>query len=60
VSPVTVIASGLYRFARSAEIELLDLGTSSVHGEPNHGVFSFKKSLGAKPSVKMYFAKDLE
>ena len=60
ISPVTVIAAALYRFARSANIELLDLGTSSVHGEPNHGVFAFKKSLGAKPSVKMYFAKELE
>jgi hypothetical protein len=60
VSPVTVIAAALYRFARSADIRLLDLGTSSVHGEPNHGVFAFKKSLGAKPSIKMYFTKELE
>lgn len=59
VSPVTVIAAALYRFARSADIKLLDLGTSSVHGEPNHGVFAFKKSLGAKPSIKMYFTKEL-
>jgi hypothetical protein len=57
---VTVIAAALYRFARSADIRLLDLGTSSVHGEPNHGVFAFKKSLGAKPSIKMYFTKELE
>lgn len=60
VSPVTVIAAALYRFARTADIGMLDLGTSSVHGEPNHGVFAFKKSLGAKPSIKMYFTKDLE
>lgn len=59
ISPVTVIAAALYRFARSADIQLLDLGTSSVQGEPNHGVFAFKKSLGAKPSVKMYFTKEL-
>jgi hypothetical protein len=60
ISPVTVIAAALYRFARSADIQFLDLGTSSVQGEPNHGVFAFKKSLGAKPSVKMYFTKELD
>lgn len=59
ISPVTVIAAALYRFARSADIACLDLGTSSVQGEPNHGVFAFKKSLGAKPSIKMYFTKEL-
>jgi hypothetical protein len=60
ISPVTVIAAALYRFSRSADIACLDVGTSSVQGEPNPGLFAFKKSLGAKPSIKMYLSKELD
>jgi hypothetical protein len=59
LSPVTVLADRIFAFARSAGFDLLDLGTSSLQGNPNPGLFAFKKSLGATPSIKLYFTKAL-
>jgi hypothetical protein len=59
LSPVTVIADRLYDFARAQDAALVDLGTSSIDGTINPGLFAFKKSLGAHPSVKLFLGKSL-
>ncbi|MBO1076075.1 GNAT family N-acetyltransferase [Roseomonas marmotae] len=59
LSPVTLIADTLYRHARAGGFQRLDLGASSIGGVVNHGVYAFKKSLGATPSVKLFLGKTL-
>lgn len=59
LSPVTALAAALYRHARQEGFAQLDLGTSSLHGTVNPGLFAFKRSLGATPSPKLYLGKTL-
>lgn len=59
LSPVTIIADRIYDFARAQGASLLDLGTSSIDGAINPGLFAFKKSLGARPSPKLVLGKSL-
>lgn len=59
LSPVTVLAGRIYHFARAEGCRMLDLGTSSIQGELNQGLYAFKKSLGAAASVKLYLGKTL-
>jgi hypothetical protein len=59
LSPVTAIADAIYRHARAQGFRRLDLGTSSVQGVVNPGLFAFKKSLGAAPSIKLFLSKTL-
>jgi hypothetical protein len=59
LSPVTVIADMLCSHARAEGFRILDLGTSSLHGVVNPGLFAFKKTLGAMPSIKLFLGKTL-
>ncbi len=59
LSPVTALAAALYRHARQEGFTQLDLGTSSLHGAVNPGLFAFKRSLGATPSPKLFLSKTL-
>jgi DNA-binding transcriptional regulator YdaS (Cro superfamily) len=59
LSPVTLLAEALYAHARRQGFERLDLGTSSLHGTVNPGVFALKKRLGATPSPKLTLGKTL-
>ena len=52
-SPVTLLASGLFDYCVAAGISLLDLGTASVDGKPNHGLVRYKKNLGCSESLKV-------
>ncbi len=59
ISPVVLLINGLYKFCESNQIQLLDLGTSSVDGHINFGLLDFKLRLGAVPSMKLTFEKEL-
>ncbi|NOT75941.1 MAG: hypothetical protein HOP08_13525 [Cyclobacteriaceae bacterium] len=59
ISPVVLLISGIYKFCGSNKIHLLDLGTSAVEGQPNFSLLDFKLRLGAIPSMKLTFEKDL-
>lgn len=59
LSPVLQIHEGIFEFAVQGGYELLDLGTSSLQGILNPGVFVFKKSLGAEVSLKKSWSLDL-
>ena len=60
ISPVVMLINGMYGFCRSHNIQLLDLGTSSINGQPNFSLLDFKLRLGAIPSMKLTFEKNLE
>ncbi len=52
-SPVATLASWIYDFAAREGFRLLDVGTSTVSGEPNHGLVNFKRNLGFLESLKV-------
>ncbi|MCZ2356051.1 MAG: GNAT family N-acetyltransferase [Bacteroidia bacterium] len=52
LSPVTFLAACLYEKAVLAGIHFLDLGTASLHNQPNEGLIRYKQNLGAFPSLK--------
>jgi len=59
ISPMVTIIAGLYRYCEHQNIKLLDLGTSALHGQPNFSLLEFKLRLGATPSMKLTFEKQL-
>ena len=55
LSPIVLLCTKLIESARKDQIEILDLGISSVDGRINQGLHRFKKNLGAIDSVKPSF-----
>ena len=52
ISPLVFLFERLVKLSKSDQVEILDLGISSVNGEINEGLFNFKKNLGALSSTK--------
>lgn len=59
LSPVVYLTGEIYRQASRRKIRLLDLGTSTVDGKTNFNLLEFKLRLGAMPSAKLTFEKNL-
>lgn len=59
ISPIVSLVGGMYKFCSQHSIRLLDLGTSSLDGQPNFSLLDFKLRLGATPSMKLTFEKQL-
>ncbi len=59
ISPVVLLTSGMYKFCGYHKIVWMDLGTSAVNGQPNFSLLDFKLRLGAVPSMKITFEKEL-
>lgn len=59
LSPVVFLIDRLYAYCRQHGISLLDLGTSAIDGKPNFGLLDFKLRLGARPTTKFTFEKNL-
>ncbi len=59
VSPMVLLTKGIYQYCEKQHIQLLDLGTSSIYGQPNFTLLDFKLRLGAVPSAKITFEKHL-
>lgn len=59
LSPVVLLNEGLYRFCQADAVRLLDLGTSNINGQVNESLLAFKLHLGAQPSRKLTFVKNL-
>ncbi len=59
ISPVVFLTGGMYKYCSSHKINLLDLGTSSLNGQPNFSLLDFKLRLGGVPSMKLTFEKAL-
>ena len=60
LSPVVRLMQGIYEWSQEHGIELIDLGTSSLEGQPNFGLLDFKLRLCGRPSSKLTFGKDLQ
>ena len=59
LSPIVSLLGGLYGYCEKQQIQLLDLGTSSLKGQLNFSLLNFKLRLGAEPSIKLSFEKEL-
>lgn len=51
-SPLAYLVNNIYNYGYENEYKVLDLGTSSLDGVLNEGLFNFKKNLGAQPAAK--------
>ena len=58
-NPTVFLVRSLYDYCFENGITLFDLGTSSIGGIPNFGLLNFKMRLGATPTTKFTFQKDL-
>ncbi len=56
-SPLVFLNEYIYNWCNKNKFNQLDLGTVSVDGIINEGLFSFKKNIGAKVSGKIRFLK---
>ncbi len=52
-SPMNRLADEVCRRAIAEDVRLVDLGISSVHGEPNEGLIQFKQSIGATAELRL-------
>jgi hypothetical protein len=59
LSPAVFLLDGIYHFCQQEEIRNLDLGTSAVDKKPNFGLLDFKLRLGASPTPKLTFEKNI-
>ena len=59
LSPVVLLLKGIHQFCVDNNYRLLDLGTSALDGLPNFGLLDFKLGLGAQPTMKLTFKKEL-
>ena len=59
-SPLVLLNEGIYNYCRNAEIEILDLGISSVDGILNKGLYTFKENLGCTVSEKNTYVLNYE
>ncbi len=59
LSPVVLLHEGLYGYCQQNKIGMLDLGTSNPGGKLNKPLLDFKIEIGAKPSPKYTFTKQL-
>lgn len=59
LSPIVLLIDGIYSWCVKHHIDLLDMGTSALGGRPNFSLIDFKLRLGAIPSMKLTFEKEL-
>lgn len=52
-SPMNRLAAEVCGRAITEGVRLVDLGISSVHGEPNEGLIQFKQSIGATAELRL-------
>lgn len=57
-SPNVLLTNTLYETCREKGVELLDIGISTLHGEPNEGLICFKRRLGLRESLKLTWRKE--
>lgn len=60
LSPIVFLISELYTWCQHHRIKLLDLGTSALGGMPNFSLIDFKLRVGASPTMKLTFEKELK
>jgi hypothetical protein len=56
---VVQLNEGLHHFARANDMDLVDLGTSTLEGRPNASLLRFKRHLGGVAGLRLSYAKTL-
>jgi hypothetical protein len=51
-SPIIILSSYLYDFCLKNNFKVLDIGTSTINGQPISGLVRFKENIGFKESLK--------
>lgn len=51
--PINFLSYNLFKYYKEQGIEIVDIGTSTVHGVPNVGLCDFKESIGCSCSPKI-------
>lgn len=59
LSPIVFLLDGIYAWCNLHHFSLLDLGTSAWGGKPNFSLIDFKLRLGATPTMKLAFEKEI-
>jgi hypothetical protein len=59
LSPVVSVADAIYRYCQRQGLRMLDVGTSTVGSEPNHGLIQFKRGLGFTESLKVRMTRTI-
>jgi len=54
-SPSILLHQGLHQYASAKGYRLLDLGISSIPGNPYYSLMEFKERIGGVPSLKFAF-----
>ena len=54
-SPVVFLVSFIYDYCQRNNFRILDVGASTVEGQPNYGLIKFKRDLGFQESLKASF-----
>ncbi|WP_039058582.1 hypothetical protein [Enterobacter sp. Bisph1] len=52
-STIVKLAEGIYLSAAENGFKIMDIGTSTVHSEPNQGLINFKENIGCLVSQKI-------
>jgi hypothetical protein len=52
-SPVVYLSKSIYEYSKNKDIDIIDVGTSSVSNIPNHGLVRFKNRIGYTESLKI-------
>lgn len=55
--PMNMLAYRLFSLYQSRGYRIVDIGISSVDGEPNYGLCRFKEGLGCEPTSRFSFRK---
>lgn len=58
-SPMNFLVREVVHHALETGCRFLDLGISTDHGEPNHGLIQFKRSVGARAETRLELALDI-
>lgn len=58
-SPVVAVAEAIHRHCQAEGVATLDVGTSTLNGDPNHGLIRFKRGLGFTESLKLRLRRAL-
>jgi hypothetical protein len=56
-SPIVFLAQGIYNYCLNNNYKVLDVGVSTLNGDPNFGLIKFKEGLGCESSIKISYKK---
>lgn len=58
-SPTAFLSERIINYSKSKQYHLVDIGTSTVKSDPNHGLFKFKENIGCYSCNKFKLVKKI-